>query len=332
MIDSTTLVAVAVLAAVAFMANAAEQRPTLRPILAFMLGVVNVGFVAALLLQPTPNPNVVIVAILFAGAAFAVMLAPVRYQLARVLPKPSTEGVGFNPDSPIQMAALVLCLYLVANTLLTYLAAGGPSGISEAVRNQESEMIEPSSLLIQMSIFVMFGFLGAGFGQRRNLPSALGRLGLRAPTPREVAVGVSMAIGLLFINFVGISTWIAVTPPEVVEQQIQVTQVFSRSLDTLFVGFLVAFTAAVGEEIAFRGALQPAFGILLTSVVFAVAHVQYTLTPLSLIIFALSIGLGYLRKQYNTTAAIVAHFLYNYGLVALSLYAQWAVTQFPLAR
>jgi len=86
---------------------------------------------------------------------------------------------------------------------------------------------------------------------------------------------------------------------------------------------IVAGGAAIGEEIAFRGALQPVFGLWPTALFFALVHIQYTLTPAALIIFGVALGLGWLRRRYNTTTSIVAHFLYDFSLFALSLYANY---------
>lgn len=331
MIDPFILFLVVILAVVTIIANAAERAPNVRPFLYFILSALNVGLVVSLLPAAAQNGAILAVALACAGAASLLLILPVRRALGRFMPKPGAGGVGFIPESPIQMTALILCIYLIANVLLTFVAAGGISGISQNLE-EDAAAVQAGSLLAQMGIFLAFGFLGVGFGQRRPLPETLSRLGLRAPTIREVGIGAATAIGMIMINLFILSAWVALAPPEVIEQQTQASNVLGNRLDTLFIGFMVAFTAAVGEEIAFRGALQPAFGIGLTSVVFAMAHIQYTFTPLALIILILSFVLGQLRKQYHTTTAIVAHFLYNFGLVAISLYAQYFVTQLPLVR
>jgi membrane protease YdiL (CAAX protease family) len=82
---------------------------------------------------------------------------------------------------------------------------------------------------------------------------------------------------------------------------------------------------ALGEEVFFRGALQPVFGLGLTSVFFALLHTQYTLTPASAGIFLVSLGMGWLRQRYSTTAAIFAHFAYNFIQLALVALANMAL-------
>ena len=76
-------------------------------------------------------------------------------------------------------------------------------------------------------------------------------------------------------------------------------------------GLLVAVLAAICEEILFRGALQPVFGLVISSLFFTALHLQYALTPAALILFVVALGFGLLRKHVSTTAAIIAHALYN---------------------
>jgi len=78
--------------------------------------------------------------------------------------------------------------------------------------------------------------------------------------------------------------------------------------------------SGIGEEILYRGALQPAFGIVVTSLVFALHHSQYV-NPGLLVIFVIGLLLGLVRKYFGTTSAILVHALYNTVLLLLSLAA-----------
>jgi len=86
--------------------------------------------------------------------------------------------------------------------------------------------------------------------------------------------------------------------------------------------FFAMSLVAIAEEIFFRGALQPIFGNLITTFVFALVHTQSLLSPLIIVLFGLSYMLGVLRDRYSTTAAIIAHFCYN----MIQLLLQIAVT------
>ena len=75
----------------------------------------------------------------------------------------------------------------------------------------------------------------------------------------------------------------------------------------------------MGEEIALRGSLQPIFGFWWTAILFSLVNIQYSLTPATLIIFGVALGLGWIRRRYNLYAAITAHFLYNFVQLLLAL-------------
>ena len=92
---------------------------------------------------------------------------------------------------------------------------------------------------------------------------------------------------------------------------------------------MLAAAAGLSEELLFRGALQPIFGIVPTSLIFAVSHVQYGLSPATLTVFLLSVVLGIIRKRSNTTVAILVHAGYNFILGLLSLLAVYLE---PLVR
>ncbi|MBU1701233.1 MAG: CPBP family intramembrane metalloprotease [Candidatus Eisenbacteria bacterium] len=73
----------------------------------------------------------------------------------------------------------------------------------------------------------------------------------------------------------------------------------------------VGLAAGIGEEILYRGAIQPKLGLLPTSILFAVIHSYYGLSPAFAWIFLLGLGLGYLRKKTDTTTCILFHAVYN---------------------
>jgi membrane protease YdiL (CAAX protease family) len=161
--------------------------------------------------------------------------------------------------------------------------------------------------------------LGVGLGIRRSLGESLKRLGLVAPTVTELSMASTVAFLLFSSQFVIAYIWQMVTPVDVIQQQTQLSQLLNSGTNTLMMAFLIAATAAIGEEIAFRGALQPIFGLWPTAVLFALIHIQYLLTPATLVIVMVGLGFGWVRQKYNTTAAIVTHFLYNFALLAYGL-------------
>jgi len=89
--------------------------------------------------------------------------------------------------------------------------------------------------------------------------------------------------------------------------------IFNFSIqEILFLGFC----AGVGEEIVFRGMIQPWLGILTTSFMFIALHgyMSYSSWPkviFGLILFAVGIILGVLGEFVGLLAAILAHIIYD---------------------
>jgi membrane protease YdiL (CAAX protease family) len=135
----------------------------------------------------------------------------------------------------------------------------------------------------------------------------------------DLRAGVTTAIVLYILVFIVSALWVGLVSPEQFQEQTAASEQIAAAFSTLPLAFFLAITVALGEEILFRGAIQPVFGLWMTSIYFALLHTQYTLTPASLTIVVVALGLGWLRHRYSTTAAIVGHFVYNFVLLALPL-------------
>lgn len=85
---------------------------------------------------------------------------------------------------------------------------------------------------------------------------------------------------------------------------------------------VLSLVAAVPEEIFFRGAMQPALGLLVTSLIFGALH---AITPLYFVYAALaSLGLGLLRNWNDALLVpMAAHFAVD--VVSLGLLRHWAI-------
>jgi len=312
-------------------ANRAEASPGLRPALFALLGFINAGIItifgvlpfgrlepsAQTGIDPQTRINGLIVALAVAGIASAVMITSIRRRLVRLFPRLTATG-GFDPDSLPHMIALLFCIYIVGYTIINYTLAGGFAGLAKTF--QPPTVLD---LLIQLATFLSVAFLGTGLFSRRTPAQIVTRLGLRLPTVGELCIGVITSFVLIGFMFLVSATWVTLSGAETVRQQSQLTDLISGSVTTLTFAMLTAGCAALGEEIAFRGALQPVFGLWPTAIIFALTHGQYTLTPAALVIVGVGLGLGWVRRRYNTTVAIVAHFLYDFLLLALPLYLHY---------
>lgn len=80
-----------------------------------------------------------------------------------------------------------------------------------------------------------------------------------------------------------------------------------------------SFCAGVGEEILFRGAVQPYLGIWFTSIVFIFLHgylnpFNWPIMLYGFLMIFISAGLGYLFEIYGIYAAMLAHFIFDVGM------------------
>jgi uncharacterized protein len=80
----------------------------------------------------------------------------------------------------------------------------------------------------------------------------------------------------------------------------------------------IGLAAGLGEETLMRGAIQPRFGLLLTSLIFAILHNNYGFSMSTIVVFALGLILGLVRMRYNTTTAMIVHAVYNSSLGVLA--------------
>ncbi|MFN8531055.1 MAG: CPBP family intramembrane glutamic endopeptidase [Anaerolineae bacterium] len=228
-----------------------------------------------------------------------------------------TVGSGsFNPDSTVHITAFVLCLTLICVNFGQFVLNGGIEGMATGVE-QETNFI--GSTLFQEVLWLLAAFLGIGLFLRRTPQAALERLGLRDLQTRNLISGFAAGIGMLIVVYAFGTIWASLVSPEVFEQQNAASSEIAAAVNSLPAALLVSLLVAVGEEIFFRGALQPIFGLGATSIFFTLLHLQYTLTPASLLILAVAFILGVVRQRYGTSAAIVAHFTYDFSQLALAV-------------
>lgn len=236
----------------------------------------------------------------------AASLPPVRRLLARVLP--------LNADSPVHALALVFSGYLVGNTVFS-LTQGGLEELAET-----AVAASIYDILLMQALFAGTAVLGAGLYTRRGPRETRSRLGLERPTRHQLLIGVGWIFTLVAIQAIAGAIWTLMnsTQAELLEG---ISSELFGNIDTLGEWILLATATGFGEELLFRGAIQPVFGIGGTAFLFATAHIQYGVTPITLVVFIIGVILGLIRHRYNTTTAIFVHAGYNFVLGLLSLLA-----------
>jgi hypothetical protein len=78
---------------------------------------------------------------------------------------------------------------------------------------------------------------------------------------------------------------------------------------------VIALASAVGEELLFRGALQPWLGLWPAAATFALVHIGpgFRYWPWTAVALGLGVGLGYMyQRTGDLSGPIVAHFVINY--------------------
>lgn len=84
--------------------------------------------------------------------------------------------------------------------------------------------------------------------------------------------------------------------------------------------FYISVCAGVGEEIFFRGAIQPLLGVWLTAFLFVAIHLYFSLKSWKINLFGVALTLfiavlGWGSQQFSLWHAIAGHFAYDFVLL-----------------
>jgi membrane protease YdiL (CAAX protease family) len=256
-----------------------------------------------------------VVALLIACLGF---IPQVRRGLSRIIP--------LDPNSFVHTVALVTVTGLTLVSFAPLLVLGVPPLLTESSLDllRESSPAGNDGLLAQMYTLVWtlpVAVFVVGYGIRRNFGQTLARLGLVWPTLRQIGIGIGVALVLVVaMNLLDLAInqiwqafgWLRTD-----------AEAFSELLAfalTPFGAIVIGVTAGLGEEVGVRGVLQPRLGILLSNLFFTSLHAfQYSWDAL-LVVFLLGFAFGFLRKYTNTSTAAIAHGVYNFLVIMMSIY------------
>jgi membrane protease YdiL (CAAX protease family) len=159
-------------------------------------------------------------------------------------------------------------------------------------------------------------FVAVGFPIKRRLQEAQQRLALVRPSRLQVLTGIAIALGLALAagpsHFVIETLWkfLGLGTTDTTALEALFKQVISPAG-----AIAVGISAGLGEELIFRGVLQPRLGILLPALMFTALHAfQYDFDALIWILF-LGIIMGVIRKKTNTTTSALVHATYDLALL-----------------
>jgi uncharacterized protein len=231
------------------------------------------------------------------------LIKPFRVQMARATP--------IDPDSAADMSAS--SIFLAVLGLLVALSFDAPE--PDAV-----EGVDYSTLIVQLLAFIGLSYVVVGTSLKRSFEQANRRLGLERPTWRTVAAGTGFFFLTMLVNgLAGVLTEVFQpdTNNEIQQGLEDLTGEFQSPLGAVAIGV----SAGVGEELFFRGALQPKFGLVLTSLCFALLHTNYGISFVTLGVFAMGMIFGYMRLRYGTVASMITHALVNFIAVLAQIYS-----------
>ncbi|MBN1316895.1 MAG: CPBP family intramembrane metalloprotease [Anaerolineales bacterium] len=218
-----------------------------------------------------------------------------------------------DPESPVHLTALFLSYYLLFWSVINLTWWGGIEGLQKI-----ADVVPIYQYVLQSFGFVAFAFVGVGFLVRRGWRQSLERLGLADLRWIQVFFAFMSIVIMMAINITisALWSWLA---PEQIEEISDISQLLLGAFDSLPLIFLLSVLSGFGEEILFRGALQPRLGLVFTAILFASTHIQYSISPATLVVLGIGLVLGLLRRYFGTWTAIFAHFGYNFGLLLLGL-------------
>ena len=245
------------------------------------------------------SPTLVVTALLaFAATVTVLIVPPLGSRFLRVL--------GLDPASPVHRVVAVAFVLTVLDAVVLFmeLREAGPVEVP----------FYPSDPLVSLMTDLALALAGVGFGLTRGLRETLARLGVRPITLRQFALAIVVAI--VFQVAVGAMEYVeSVLLPSVHALEDRFGYEFV-GLPPWIGAVLTSISAGVGEEVLFRGALQPRLGVVLTALLFGALHVQYQV-PGMIVIVLIGIGLGLVKERTSTMFTIVVHVLYDIGAFLL---------------
>lgn len=128
----------------------------------------------------------------------------------------------------------------------------------------------------------------------------------------KIGYGWELLLGSLYGIFTGLLAMMLIDSKlldPVKEKYGKITSSFNLTIADIF---FVSFCAGVGEEIFFRGAIQPWLGVIITAIIFVAIHgylnpKNWRLTIYGSTLTIVIIGIGYMTIYMGLVSAMAAH-------------------------
>jgi hypothetical protein len=264
-------------------------------------GAVMFGTLAFFISQGEPSPGQMIMVALAATAALVSLMSGFRL-FSDVLTRALFRGE--EPSHALRLASrlVIICLmialpgwYAFRDSFETLLA--DPEG-----------MFTHSFLGSGLLGYILLSLAAVGFLVRRNLPDTLERLGVRPLRGADYLI-IPLGVLLLFALNIALENVQRIWFTDLWLSDQRATQMIASGLGISQV-IMLGLSAGIGEEVTLRGALQPRLGLVLTSLLFAALHIQYSWFGM-VVIFAFGLALGMIRIRTSTTVVMAIHTLYD---------------------
>ena len=141
----------------------------------------------------------------------------------------------------------------------------------------------------------------------------------------DMATGYQVLIGSVYGLVAALFGWAIIKLPFMK----QILKTYAGLIKNLRLGYgeiiLISFCAGVGEEILFRGAIQPMLGVWLTSIIFVALHgylnpANWRISIYGIFMTFIIAGLGYFTIEFGIISAMAAHMMIDVVLLYLLSY------------
>lgn len=175
-------------------------------------------------------------------------------------------------------------------------------------QTQSSDLLKGKKGIRIMALMTLVGFplLGLGINAIFHIVSLQDLYASQIGYGYEIILGVPLGILFAALGWKLVkSSWMKGAYDDI---EMKIKQFELTLPDIIF----ISLCAGIGEEILFRGVIQPAFGVWLTSVVFVGIHGylrpdQWRRSLYGVYMTLVIAVMGYMRIYWGLTSAIVAH-------------------------
>ena len=128
------------------------------------------------------------------------------------------------------------------------------------------------------------------------------------------SIPVQLLTGYLFGLICGYTAWFVVTRRFMRKVHLKYSHIIRQMKLRIWDIWFISICAGVGEELFFRGGLQPLLGIWITAILFVAIHgylspFNWRISIYGIIMCFFMAGLGYLTEEVGILSAIVAHMM-----------------------